>query len=196
MSPYSIWVHAFGRNYTRQEAGCAALHPEHAGICRQEHTTTMKANTIIAIAVSIGVLLVAFVQAAILFAGAISPSHMPSLGPTAGVWDQFLATPIVFMVVGLIYGLIAGVRTTIKQTLTVAAISGIAVAVALVAGTHSLVSYLQQVQWRAGQQLPFSIGDSPQSGWVVAAMLLWVGWYVMGAAIGYQIRNRRKPATS
>ena len=156
----------------------------------------MKASTIIAIAVSVGVLLIAFVQASIFVAGGIGPNKMPSLGPSAGILDDFLATPMVFLVIGLIYGLIAAARNTLKLTLVVATITGTVLSFGLVYGTRSLQDYVQQLVWRSGQNLPFTITGPPQNSWHTIAIGLWICWYIMGAAIGYRIRNRVRPATS
>lgn len=155
----------------------------------------MKPNIIIATAVSVGVLLIAFVQAAILIAGNITQSQAPTFGAGAGVAD-FLATPAVFLIIGLIYGLIAGTQSGLKQILIIAALTGTAIAVALEVFLPKLIRYEQLAAARSGQPLPFSVSDSTPSALLVFAIVVWVAWYVMGAALGYRIRNNRKSVRS
>ncbi|MDR3709383.1 MAG: hypothetical protein P4L33_13870 [Capsulimonadaceae bacterium] len=150
----------------------------------------MKANTVVAISISLGVILIVCVQSSIFLAGSMNASKLPVVSPTAGVLDEFVATPLAFLVIGLIFGLIAGAKETLRHTLVVGAVIGAVVSLGLTLGLPSLLNYLQSLLWKAGQDVNIGAAAFTETPMRIGGAFLWVAWYVAGAMLGYKIRNR------
>jgi hypothetical protein len=151
----------------------------------------MKKSIVTAIASSIGSYLIASFAGALVLAGAMNAAHAPSFGAARTVWDQYLVTPISFLIAGIIFGAIASTGNDLKTVLKSATATAVALAIIIVVGIHALMLQLQGPLREQG----YNVTVGPLAGHdfdvQIGASLLWIAWFVAGAAIAVKVRERQ-----
>ncbi len=148
-----------------------------------------------AVASSIGSFLIATFAGALFLAGAMNAAHVPSFSPAYSVWDQFLVTPLAFLVTGLVFGAIAAGGAALRTALYTAAGTALALAIILVVGTHAFMVQIQGTLREQGYSTTVGPIGGHDLNVVMGASLLWIAWFVAGAAIAFKVRTRQAKAT-
>lgn len=150
----------------------------------------MKSTIAKAILASIGTLIVVAISGTLFLAGLLTSDKVPAFGASNAVWDQFLITPIVFVITGAVFGYIAATDVDIKQTLAPAFVTATVIVVGVEWATHVLMQRLTAPLLQMDVKITADVWSSKEIGMTIAASVLWVAWFVVGAAVGHSIRRK------